>query len=84
MAYSTQEISENVKQARENALVGNYDESHVCYAGAIEAVKKMFKTTPDLDMKQKWKQVHVDLLYFFEISIRHPPPPPPITFVRLL
>ncbi len=58
MAYSTQEeISENVKQARDNALVGNYDESNVFYKGALQGVQQMFKTTPDPDMKQKWKQV---------------------------
>lgn len=57
MAYSTQEISENVKQARENALVGNYDESNVFYKGALQGVQQILKTTPDPDMKQKWKQV---------------------------
>lgn len=57
MAYSTHEISENVKQARENALVGNYEESNVFYSGAIQGVQQMFKTAPDPDMKQKWKQV---------------------------
>ena len=59
MANSTQEISENIKQARENALVGNYEESKVCYQGALQDVQKMLKATPDLEMKQKWKQANI-------------------------
>lgn len=64
MACSTQEISENVKQARENALIGNYDDSNVFYKGALQGVQQMFKNTPDLDMKQKWKEVSSKLAVF--------------------
>ena len=54
---SAQEISENVKQAREHALVGNYDDSKVFYSGAIQGVQHLLKQTLDPDKKQKWKQV---------------------------
>ena len=55
---TTQEVSENVKQAREQALVGNYDESRVYYTGAIQGVQQLLKVTPEPDKKQKWKQVN--------------------------
>ena len=54
---TTQEVSENVKQAREQALVGCYDESKVFYTGAIEGIQQLIKQTNDRDMKEKWKQV---------------------------
>ena len=52
-----QEVSENVKQARETALVGNYEDSKVFYAGAIQGVQQLLKHTPEPDNKQKWRQV---------------------------
>jgi len=52
-----QEISENVKQAREQALVGNYDDSKVYYAGAIQGIQQLLKMTQEPDKKQKWSQV---------------------------
>ena len=55
---TTQEVSENVKQAREQALVGNYDDSRVYYTGAIQGVQQLLKVTPEPDKKQKWKQVN--------------------------
>lgn len=55
---TTQEVSENVKQAREQALVGNYEESRVYYTGAIQGVQQLLKVTPEPDKKQKWKQVY--------------------------
>ena len=54
---TTQEVSENVKQAREQALVGKYDESKVYYTGAIQGVQQLLKVTPEPDKKQKWKQI---------------------------
>ena len=52
-----QEISENVKQAREQALVGNYDDSKVYYTGAIQGIQQLLKMTQEPDKKQKWSQV---------------------------
>lgn len=53
----TQEITENVKQARERALVGSYDDAKVFYAGAIHDIRKLVKEKQDPDIKEKWKQV---------------------------
>lgn len=37
---SLHEISENVKLAREYALLGNYSYAIVCYQGVLEQIKK--------------------------------------------
>ena len=50
-------VTTNVKQAREKALVGNYDDSKVYYVGAIQGVKKVLKQTHDPETKQKWQEV---------------------------
>ena len=55
---SAQNVSQNVKQARENALVGCYDEARVYYEGAIQDIKLLLKQTTDLDVKEKWQQVN--------------------------
>ena len=54
-------VSGNVKQAREQALVGNYDESKVYYEGAILGVKKLLKQTHDPETKQKWQEVRLTI-----------------------
>ena len=57
-AMSTpQDITENVKQAREQALVGMYDEAKVYYSGAIQGIQRMMKDKLEPDLKDKWKQV---------------------------
>lgn len=50
-------VSVNVKQAREQALVGNYDDSKVYYVGAIQGVQKVLKQTHDPETKHKWQEV---------------------------
>ena len=50
-------VTGNVKQAREQALVGNYDDSKVYYVGAIQGVQKVIKQTHDPETKQKWQEV---------------------------
>ncbi len=54
---TAQEVSENVKQARESALVGSYDDAKVYYSGAIQGVQQLLKQSQEPDKKQKWKQV---------------------------
>ena len=56
---SSDDISDNVKQAREQALVGNYDDAQVFYSGAIQAVQQLLKHTHEADKKQKWREVGV-------------------------
>ena len=52
-------VTVNVKQAREHALVGNYDDAKVFYAGAIQGVQKVLKITHDSETKRKWQEVWV-------------------------
>lgn len=53
-----QEVTENVKQAREQALLGSYDEAKVFYTGAIEGIQRLLaKEKDDQGTKEKWKQV---------------------------
>ena len=54
---SAQDISENVKQARDQALVGDYDDARVYYSGAIQGVQQLLKQTQEPDKKEKWRQV---------------------------
>lgn len=58
---TTQQITENVKQAREQALVGCYDDSKVFYGGAIQGIQQMMKEKQDPEMNEKWKQVSSEL-----------------------
>ena len=52
-----EEVAENVKQAREQALMGNYDDAKVYYAGAIQAVHLLLKQIYEPDAKLKWREV---------------------------
>ena len=58
---TAQKITENVKQAREQALVGCYDDSKVFYGGAIQGIQQMMKEKQDPGMNEKWKQVCSEL-----------------------
>uniref|UniRef100_A0A8B9KKK1 Katanin p60 ATPase-containing subunit A1 n=1 Tax=Astyanax mexicanus TaxID=7994 RepID=A0A8B9KKK1_ASTMX len=51
------EISENVKLAREYALLGNYSSAVVCYEGVLEQIKKYLYSVRDSSLQQKWQQV---------------------------
>uniref|UniRef100_A0A8C7VIC1 Katanin p60 ATPase-containing subunit A1 n=1 Tax=Oncorhynchus mykiss TaxID=8022 RepID=A0A8C7VIC1_ONCMY len=54
---SLHEINENVKLAREYALLGNYSSAIVCYRGVLEQIKKYLFTVRDSSFQQKWQQV---------------------------
>ena len=51
-----QEVTENVKQAREQALLGSYDDAKVFYTGAIQGIQRLL-AKQDQSTKEKWKQV---------------------------
>ncbi|KAL2082366.1 hypothetical protein ACEWY4_022184 [Coilia grayii] len=51
------EISENVKLAREYALLGNYSSAAVCYQGVLEQIKKNLYSVKDTALHHKWQQV---------------------------
>ena len=46
-----------MKQAREQALVGNYDDARVFYSGAIQGVQQLVMQTVEPDKKRKWRKV---------------------------
>lgn len=54
---SLREISENVKLAREYALLGNYSSASVLYHGLLEQIKKYVDTTHERSLQQRWQQV---------------------------
>uniref|UniRef100_W5NK59 Katanin p60 ATPase-containing subunit A1 n=1 Tax=Lepisosteus oculatus TaxID=7918 RepID=W5NK59_LEPOC len=55
------EISENVKLAREYALLGNYSSALVCYQGVLEQIKKYLFAVKDAALQHKWQQVWQDI-----------------------
>lgn len=55
-------VTANVKQAREQALVGNYDDAKVFYTGAIQGVQKVIKMTHDTETKRKWQEVQLCIM----------------------
>ena len=60
-SMAAQEVTENAKQAREQALIGCYDEAKVFYAGAIQGIQQLLvKEKHDQATKEKWKQVSHD------------------------
>uniref|UniRef100_A0A3B4YFH5 Katanin p60 ATPase-containing subunit A1 n=1 Tax=Seriola lalandi dorsalis TaxID=1841481 RepID=A0A3B4YFH5_SERLL len=54
---SLREISENVKLAREYALLGNYNSASVLYHGLLEQIKKYLYTVRDSSFQQRWQQL---------------------------
>ena len=51
------EIVENVKMAREYALLGNYDTSLVYFQGVLQQIQKYIGGIVDPVRRQKWHQV---------------------------
>lgn len=61
---SLHEISENVKLAREYALLGNYSYAIVCYQGVLEQIKKHLFTLRDSSFQQRWQKVKYKTFHF--------------------
>lgn len=59
-------ISENVKLAREYALLGNYDSAMVYYQGVLDQMNKYLYSVRDTYLQQKWQQVNSTFLGCFE------------------
>jgi katanin p60 ATPase-containing subunit A1 len=51
------EIVDNVKMAREYALLGNYDTALVYFQGVLQQIQKHIVAIVDPVRKQKWHQV---------------------------
>ncbi|XP_075872481.1 katanin p60 ATPase-containing subunit A1 [Nelusetta ayraudi] len=54
---SLRDISENVKLAREYALLGNYSSASVLYQGLLEQINKYVYTVRDGSLQQRWQQL---------------------------
>ncbi|KAH0622374.1 hypothetical protein JD844_024630 [Phrynosoma platyrhinos] len=54
-------ISENVKLAREYALLGNYDSAMVYYQGVLDQMNKYLSSVKDVYLQQKWQQVKQEI-----------------------
>ncbi|XP_037541990.1 katanin p60 ATPase-containing subunit A1 [Nematolebias whitei] len=54
---SLREITENMKLAREYALLGNYSSASVLYQGLLEQIKKFLYTVRDSSVQQQWQQL---------------------------
>ncbi|XP_054825853.1 katanin p60 ATPase-containing subunit A1 isoform X1 [Eublepharis macularius] len=54
-------ISENVKLAREYALLGNYDSAMVYYQGVLDQINKYLSSVKDAYLQQKWQQVRQEI-----------------------
>lgn len=61
---SSEEISENVKQAREFALMDDYEQAKVCYCGAIQGVQQILKQVHESEQKQRWREVNAAMFAF--------------------
>lgn len=67
---SLRELSENVKLAREYALLGNYSSASILYQGLLEQIKKYQYTVKDSSFQQRWQQVNVALITNLIITMR--------------
>jgi katanin p60 ATPase-containing subunit A1 len=56
MSSTLGDICENIKLARENALLGNYETSSVYYQGALQQIQKLLQNI-DPERRHKWQQV---------------------------
>ena len=57
LSFKMDEIVENVKMAREYALLGNYDTALVYFQGVLQQIQKHIVGIVDPVRKQKWHQV---------------------------
>ena len=58
-SISYNEICENAKLARENALLGQYDSALVYYQGLLQQIQKVLMQAKEPSRKQKWQVVSV-------------------------
>ncbi|CAH8460377.1 unnamed protein product [Heterobilharzia americana] len=64
---SLSEIVENVKQARELALLGNYESSLTYYSVGIAQLKKFTVSISEANRKQQWQTVRQELAEEYEL-----------------
>ena len=64
------DLSEGVKVARENALVGKYDESVGFYTRALQTITECVRQIQEPEEKLKWREVGFLKSLFFCIGMR--------------
>jgi katanin p60 ATPase-containing subunit A1 len=57
MEVSVNEICENAKLARENAVMGNYDAAGIYYQGVIQQIHRLLAGITDPTRRGKWQLV---------------------------
>ena len=63
---SISEICENTKQAREFALLGNYETALVYYQFVTGHIQRLLTTITDPNRKQRWQEVRQDIVQEYE------------------
>ncbi|KAF5398941.1 Katanin p60 ATPase-containing subunit A1 [Paragonimus heterotremus] len=61
------ELFENIKEARELALLGNYESSLTYYSGALAQMRKIASASKDSQRKQQWQVVRQEISDEFEV-----------------
>ena len=56
------EICENARFARENALLGKYESALVYYQGVLQQIQKILIQSKEPARKQKWQVVCISCL----------------------
>jgi len=65
-SISYNEICENAKLARENALLGQYDSALVYYQGLLQQIQKVLLQAKDPSRKQKWQVARQEIAQEYE------------------
>jgi len=67
MSVLINELNENAKIAREQALFGNYETSSLYYQGAVQQIHKIIAQTTEPHRRSRWLEVS-DELYVYTWS----------------
>ncbi|RDD37999.1 Katanin p60 ATPase-containing subunit A1 [Trichoplax sp. H2] len=66
MDTTVQDIGENIKLARENCMLGNYDTSMVYYQGVAQQITKYIPQIKEASLKHQWQQLRQSIAQEYE------------------
>merc|ERR1712151_701931 len=66
MSINYNEIAENTRLARENALLGQYDSSLVYYQGVLQQIQKLVLQSKQPARKQEWQVARQEIAQEYE------------------
>jgi len=66
MSVNYNEIAENTRLARENALLGQYDSSLVYYQGVLQQIQKLVQQAKEPSRKQEWQVARQEIAQEYE------------------